>query len=228
MTDFINLILSSTLSLAVIGFICKLFLQYIDKREIEKYKSKVKIEGDLFLKRIEQEISLKKEFNIELGRWSNTLLSATNGLIGRLRHIQNNVTEIDEYYLKSTRYYICQYLCWEQIYRKNRNLAILSPVKGEILVSDLLKNVSITFRENSLSFPSIRSLEQKYIGESLIVDGQCISYKEFHDDDILGNYDVLTTFVNAILDNKTPAYSLDLIDKLEDLKKHFQSLLKDT
>lgn len=228
MTDFINMILSSTLSLAVIGFICKLFLQYIDKREIEKYKSKIKIEGDLFLKKIEQDASLKKELDIELGRWSNTLLSATNGLIGRLKYIQNNVIEIDEYYLKSTRYYVCQYLCWEQIYRKHRNLTTLSPVKSEILVSDLLKNVSITLRENPLYFPRIRSLEQKYIGESLIVDGQCISYKEFYDNDILGDYDVLTTFINSILDNNPPNYSLALIEKLEDLKKHFQSLLKNT
>lgn len=205
---------------------CKLFLQHIDKREIEQYKLKLKVEGEAFLKRVEQETYLKKELEIELGRWSNTLLSAANGLIGRLKYIQaNTIDSTDDYYISSTRYYICQYLCWEQIYRKSKNMSILAPVGSEFLVSDLLKNVSIALRENTLSFPIIRSLEQKYIGESLISEEQCISYKKFHDEKTLENYAALNNFVDALLSNQNTDYIIYLIEKVDDLKKHFQLLL---
>ncbi|EBK2417303.1 hypothetical protein ACK37_25445, partial [Salmonella enterica subsp. enterica serovar Kentucky] len=136
----------------------------------------------LLAKRIDFEFSQKKEREIELGRWGLTLLSSVNGLIGRLKYIKDNgsLTE-DPYYEVSTRYYVCQFLCWAQLFRKERNTVVISPVNDEILIGELLKNISIVLRNNNFNFPAIRSLEQQYIGESLIYEGSCMQFKNFND-----------------------------------------------
>lgn len=103
MNQIINDILSSSIALGIIAFICKMILKHMDKRGLETYKNKLKIESDLLAKRIDFEFSQKKEREIELGRWGLTLLSSVNGLIGRLKYIKDNgsLTE-DPYYEVST------------------------------------------------------------------------------------------------------------------------------
>ncbi|EAY0155134.1 hypothetical protein QA318_004651, partial [Salmonella enterica subsp. enterica serovar Kentucky] len=200
MNQIINDILSSSIALGIIAFICKMILKHMDKRGLETYKNKLKIESDLLAKRIDFEFSQKKEREIELGRWGLTLLSSVNGLIGRLKYIKDNgsLTE-DPYYEVSTRYYVCQFLCWAQLFRKERNTVVISPVNDEILIGELLKNISIVLRNNNFNFPAIRSLEQQYIGESLIYEGSCMQFKNFNDSKILQDYDVLNGYINALL-----------------------------
>lgn len=76
MNQIINDILSSSIALGIIAFICKMILKHMDKRGLETYKNKLKIESDLLAKRIDLEFSQKKEREIELGRWGLTLLSS--------------------------------------------------------------------------------------------------------------------------------------------------------
>jgi len=226
MNDIITDILSSSIALGIIAFICKLILNHMDKRGMESYKNKLKIEGDILAKRIEFEYLQKKEKNTELGRWGLTLLSSVNGLIGRLKFIKNNgIPTLDPYYEISTKYYVCQFLCWAQLFRSDRNAVVMSPVNDEILIGDLLKNISIVLRHNVYGFPVIRSLEQQYIGESLMDDKICLSFKKFNDMDLLHDYAALNNYVNALLNSNNIAYLDELIEKLEALQKHFRSVL---
>ncbi|RRO09900.1 hypothetical protein [Pectobacterium aquaticum] len=228
MNDIIKDVLSSSIALGIIAFVCKLILNHMDKRGIESYKSKLKFEGEIIAKNIEREHVLKKEQSTELGRWSLTLLSSVNGLIGRLEHLNKNQSLLsDEYYNVSTRYYLCQFLCWANLFRMDRDASVISPVNNEILIGDLLKNVSIVLRDNNFGFPLIRSLEQKYIGESLIVNDGCMTYKEFVDKGVLDDNDVLNKFIDALLDNSgnRGLYINELINKLTELRDHFRNIL---
>lgn len=226
MSSIINDILSSTVALAIIAFLCKLVLNHLDKRQLESYKSRLKFESDLLTKKMESEFLDKKEKSVELGRWGLTLLSSVNGLLGRIKHIKNaNDLLSDEYYKQSTRYYLCQFLCWGQLFRKERNATLISPVSDEILIGELMKNVSVLLRNNDSNFPVLRSLEQRYIGESLIVNKECMSYKEFLDSKVLIDDENLNDFIMEILKGENKDYLELLIQKLTDLQKHFGKLL---
>ncbi|QDL30604.1 hypothetical protein [Serratia liquefaciens] len=227
MNVFFESLLSSTVALAAIGFICKFFLNYFDKRGLETFKQKMLIEKTIIEKRIELNIDRKNMTIKELGRWSNTLLSATNGLIGRLSHIKDsNNLNIDSYMLDSTKYYLCQYLCWEQIFRNERNTSILSPVNDEILISQFLKNVSITLRENTSNHPTLRSLEQKYIGEKMIKGERCLPYNEFLTTKPFENFVPLETFINSILIKQDIDFIKEIISRLKELQAHVGNVLK--
>lgn len=226
MSSIINDILSSTVALAIIAFLCKLVLNHLDKRQLESYKSRLKFESDLLTKKMESEFLDKKERSVELGRWGLTLLSSVNGLLGRIKHIKNaNDLLSDEYYKQSTRYYLCQFLCWGQLFRKERSATLISPVSDEILIGELMKNVSVLLRNNDFNFPVLRSLEQRYIGESLIVNKECMSYKEFLDSKVLIDDESLNDFIMEILKGENKEYLDVLIQKLTDLQKHFGKLL---
>ncbi|KAB8306730.1 hypothetical protein EH228_16530 [Erwinia endophytica] len=227
MSVFWEGLISSSVSLAIIGFICKLFLNHVDKRGIESYKSKLKFESELRRSQEERAYNLKQAKELEVGRWGLTLLSAANGVLGRLLYIKDNhPLTSDVYYFDSTRYYICQYLCWAELFRRNRDLSVFSPTKDEILITELIKNVSIELRHNSLGFPVIRSLEQKYIGDSLDNESGCISYKKFLDEKILENDASLNDFTNALLQYRNSEYLERLIEKFEDLKREFEAVLQ--
>lgn len=226
MSVFWEALISSSVSLAVVGFICKTFLNHFDKRGIEYYKNKLKFESDMRINEEERIYNLRQRRDLEVGRWGLTLLSAANGLLGRLVYIRdNNPSDSDLYYVNSTRYYICQYLCWAELFRKNRDSSVFSPSSEEALITELIKNISITLRYNDFNFPSIRSLEQKYIGDSLAHDLSCISYKKFLDDKVLEAEPSLNDFTYAILQNRNPEYMAELIEKLQDLKIKFEGKL---
>ncbi|WP_336791669.1 hypothetical protein [Pantoea anthophila] len=226
MNNFLDTLLTSSVALAAIGATCKVFLQHIDKRELESFKLNIKNESDRLILMRNLEIEKKSKTVIELGRWSNTLLSATNGYIGRLKYIKANTPDInDDYLLKSTRFYIAQYLCWEQIYRKNRDTTLLSPVNDEILISDLMKNISIVMRKHDSNHPSIRSLEQCYIGEKMMSDNKCISYSEYIESSLTLELTVLNKFSDSILEKKDLAILDSLIFHLEKLQYHFKAVL---
>ncbi|MGM3190510.1 hypothetical protein ACS25B_06120 [Dickeya dadantii subsp. dieffenbachiae] len=220
-------LLSTSMSLAIIGFICKLFLTHIDKRGIENYKVKLKLECDQRIINDEREYNLKKARDLEVGRWRLTLLSAANGILGRLLHIKKNDDLIsDPYYLDSTKYYLCQYLYWAQLFRKNRDSSVFSPSSDELIISDLLKNISILIRSNDLGFPVIRSLEQQYIGDSFNVNDTCVSYKFFLDSEVLVNYEVLDQFIEALLQRRSEEYIDTLIGAFNDLTCYFCGILQ--
>ncbi|MFJ5375919.1 hypothetical protein ACIPSX_00980 [Pectobacterium sp. CHL-2024] len=226
MSVFWEALISSSISLALVGFICKMFLNHFDKRGIEYYKNKLKFESDMRINEEERIYNLRKKRDLEIGRWGLTLLSAANGLLGRLAYIRdNNPSDSDLYYVNSTRYYICQYLCWAELFRKNRDSSVFSPSSEEALITELIKNISITLRYNDLNFPNIRSLEQKYIGDSLAHNLSCISYKKFLDDKVLEAEPSLNDFTYAILQNRNPEYITGLIEKLQDLKIKFEGKL---
>lgn len=227
MSNFWEGLLSSSISLAVIGFVCKAFLKHMDKREIESFKNKLKYESDL--KAIEEErcYDMRKVRDLEVGRWSLTLLSAANGFLGRLIYIQNHRgLLLDQYYIDSTRFYICQYFCWAQLFRKNRDSSVFSPTNNEVLITELIRNISMVLRENQCNLPCIRSLEQQYIGDSLNTGGECITYKEFIDGKVLEQYSVLNNFVDSILDDNNKIYLNEIIIPFQDLKYRFESMIQ--
>lgn len=229
MSVFWEGLISSSVSLAIIGFICKLFLNHLDKRGLESYKSRLKYESELRKNEEERAYNLEQAREIEVGRWGLTLLSAANGVLGRLLYIKNNhPLTSDLYYVDSTRYYICQYLCWAVLFRRDRDSSIFSPNKDEVLITELIKNISIELRYNSLGFPVIRSLEQKYIGDSLDNGSGCISFKMFLDEKILENNKSLNDFTHALLQCRSSEYLDQLIEKFEDLKREFENILKRT
>ncbi|ELY6204829.1 hypothetical protein ACTEV3_001791 [Cronobacter malonaticus] len=226
MSAFWEGLISSSVALAIMGFVCKLFLNHLDKRGIENYKNKLKLESELRKNEEERAYNFKKARELEMGRWGLTLLSAANGVLGRLVYIKiNHPLTSDPYYHDSTRYYIGQYLCWAGLFRKNRDLSVFSPTRDEALITELIKNISIELRYNTLGFPVIRSLEQKYIGDSLENGLGCISYKSFLDDNVLENNASLNNFTSALLHYQNPEYIDRLIGKFEDLKRKFEAIL---
>jgi len=226
MNNFLDTLLTSTVALAAIGATCKIFLQHIDKRELESFKLKIKNESDRLILIRNHEIEKTNKTAIELGRWSNTLLSATNGYIGRLKYIKSNTPDInDDYLLKSTRFYIAQYLCWEQIYRKSRDTTLLSPVNDEVLIGDLMKNISIVMRKHDSNHPSLRSLEQSYIGEKMMHDNRCIGYSEYMESSLTLDLTVLNKFSDSILGKNDLTLIDALICHLEKLQSHFKAVL---
>ncbi|EFF0719321.1 hypothetical protein CCU84_004889, partial [Escherichia coli] len=74
--------------------------------------------------------------------------------------------------------------------------------------------------------PCIRSLEQKYIGESLSIGAECMSYKDFIDSKVLENYAPLNDFVEAILQNNNKDYIDKLVIPFQDLKTRFDAALQ--
>lgn len=227
MSGFWEGLVSSSVYLAIMGVVCKLFLKHLDKRGIESYKSKLKFESELRKSEEERTYNLNKARELEVGRWGLTLLSAANGVLGRFLYIKNNhPLPSDLYYVDSTRYYICQYLCWAELFRRNRDSSIFSPTKDETLITELIKNISIELRHNSLGFPVIRSLEQKYIGDSLDNGSGCISYKTFLDEKVLENDVPLNDFANALLQYRSSEHLDRLIEKFEDLKRKFEAILQ--
>ncbi|WP_311177908.1 hypothetical protein [Escherichia coli] len=227
MSSFWEGILSSSISFAIIGFVCKAFLQHIDKRELESFKNKLKYESEQRIKEDERAYNFKKAKDLEIGRWGLTLLSAANGFLGRLCYIKDhNDLSSDQYYIDSTRFYLCQYFCWVHQFRKNRDSSVFSPTNDEMLITELIKNISIALRENDIGFPCIRSLEQKYIGESLSIGAECMSYKDFIDSKVLENYAPLNDFVEAILQNNNKDYIDKLVIPFQDLKTRFDAALQ--
>lgn len=227
MSAFWEGLISSSVALAIMGFVCKLFLNHMDKRGIEIYKSKLKFESELRKNEEERAYNFKKARELEIGRWGLTLLSSANGVLGRLVFIKkNHPLGSDLYYLDSARYYVCQYLCWAELFRKNRDSSIFSPTREETLITELIKNISIELRYNTLGFPVIRSLEQKYIGDSLDNGSACISYKKFLDEKILENDTSLNDFTHALLQYQNPEHIDRLIEKFEDLKRKFEAILQ--
>lgn len=227
MSVFWEGLLSSSISLAVIGFVCKTFLKHIDKREIESFKNKLKYESDIKAKEEERYYDIRKARDLEIGRWGLTLLSAANGFLGRLCYIKEHKNLLlDQYIVDSTRFYICQYLCWAQLFRKNRDSSVFSPTNDEVLITGLIKNISIILRENELGLPCIRSLEQQYIGDSLNTNGECITYKEFIDGKVLGQYSALNDFVDSILNDDNKEYINKIIVPFQDLKSRFEAMLQ--
>jgi len=226
MSSFFDTFITSAVALAAVGATCKIFLSHIDKREIETFKLKIKNESDTLLLIRKNEIDRLNKKSIELGRWSNTLLSATNGYVGRLKFIRDNVPDINDIYLvNSTRYYIGQYLCWEQIYRKNRDTTLLSPISDEILIGELMKNISVIMRGRDSSHPLIRSLEQRYIGEKMSKNNECISYSEYLDSNLTSELSVLNVFSDSILERANVEIINKLIIHLENLQRHFAEVL---
>lgn len=227
MSVFWEGLLSSSISLAVIGFVCKTFLKHIDKREIESFKNKLKYESDIKAKEEERYYDIRKARDLEIGRWGLTLLSAANGFLGRLCYIKEHKNLLlDQYIVDSTRFYICQYLCWAQLFRKNRDSSVFSPTNDEVLITELIKNISIILRGNELGLPCIRSLEQQYIGDSLNTNGECITYKEFIDGKVLGQYSALNDFVDSILNDDNKEYINKIIVPFQDLKSRFEAVLQ--
>jgi|GEM_PF-2334186 len=227
MSVFWEGLLSSSISLAVIGFVCKTFLKHIDKRELESFKNKLKYECDIKAREEERNYDIQKVRDLEIGRWGLTLLSAANGFLGRLCYIKEHKNLFsDQYYIDSTRFYICQYLCWAQLFRKNRDSSVFAPTNDEVLITELIKNVSIVLRENELSLPCIRSLEQQYIGDSLNTNGECMTYKEFLDGKVLERYSALNCFVYSILDDDNKEYLNKIIVPFQDLKSRFEAVLQ--
>ncbi|MBZ7462676.1 hypothetical protein FMJ29_27485 [Klebsiella michiganensis] len=227
MSIFWEGLLSSSISLAVIGFVCKIFLKHIDKREIESFKNKLKYESDIKAKEEERYYDIRKARDLEIGRWGLTLLSAANGFLGRLYYIKEHRNlALDQYMIDSTRFYICQYLCWAQLFRKNRDSSVFSPTNDEVLITELIKNISIILRENEFGLPCIRSLEQQYIGDSLNTNGESIAYKEFIDGKVLGQYSALNDFVDSILNDDNKEYINKIIVPFQDLKSRFEAALQ--
>ncbi|MFT2153285.1 hypothetical protein [Klebsiella pneumoniae] len=226
MNAFLEGIISSSVSLAVVGCVCKIFLTHFDKRGIESYKSKLKFESEMRQNEEERYYNLRKHRELEIGRWRLTLLSAANGVLGRLLYIKkNHPLTIDSYCEHSTRYYIGQYLCWAELFRKNRDSSVFSPTSDETLITELIKNISMELRYNTQGFPTIRSLEQKYIGDSLSNGTNCISYKDFLDGKVLENDVSLNEFTQALIHYRNSEYIDRLIDKFEDLKRKFEEVL---
>lgn len=128
--------------------------------------------------------------------------------------------------IDSTRFYICQYLCWAQLFRKNRDSSVFSPTNDEVLITELIKNISIILRENEFGLPCIRSLEQQYIGDSLNTNGESIAYKEFIDGKVLGQYSALNDFVDSILNDDNKEYINKIIVPFQDLKSRFEAALQ--
>lgn len=227
MSGFWEGLLSSSISLAIIGFVCKTFLKHIDKRELESFKNKLKYESDIKIREEERCYNIQKARDLELGRWGLTLLSAANGFLGRLCYIKNHRDLLlDHYYIESTKFYICQYLFWAQLFRRNRDSSVFSPTNEEVLITELIKNISIVLRGNDLNLPCIRSLEQKYIGDSLNANGECLTYKEFIDGKVLEHYPALNDFVYFILDNNNKDYLKNIIVPFQDLKSRFEDALQ--
>jgi len=227
MSVFLEGILSSSISLAVIGFVCKIFLKHIDKRELESFKSKLKYESDIKAREEERSYDIQKARDLEMGRWGLTLLSAANGVLGRLCYIKGHRCLLsDQYYIDSTKYYICQYLFWAQLFRKNRDSSVFSPTNDEVLITELIKNISIALRANNLGLPCIRSLEQKYIGDSLDINGECITYRGFIDGRVLERYSVLNDFVDSVLDDNNKEFINNIIVPFQDLKSRFEAALQ--
>lgn len=226
MSNFFDTLVTSAVAFAAIGATCKILLNHIDKRTIESFKLKIKSENDKLVLIRNYELEKRNKTSIELGRWSNTLLSATNGLIGRLKFIRDNNPDVDDPYLvNSTRYYLGQYLCWGLIYRKNRDANLLSPINDEILIADLMKNVSVIMRENNLSHPLIRSLEQRYIGEKMLRENECIDYSDYLHSELTSELSVLNKFSDSILIKSNLKIIVDLIFHLEKLQDHFKEVL---
>lgn len=227
MSNFWEGLLSSSVSLAVIGFVCKIFLKHIDKRELESFKNKLKYESDMKVKEEERYYDIRKARDLEIGRWGLTLLSAANGFLGRLCYIKGHSNlSSDQYIIDSTRFYICQYLYWAQLFRKNRDSSVFSPTNDEMLITELIKNISITLRGNEFGLPCIRSLEQQYIGDSFNINGECITYKEFIDNKVLSQYSALNDFVDSILNDNHKEFINKIIVPFQDLKSRFEAELQ--
>lgn len=226
MSAFWEGLLSSSISLAVVGFVCKTFLKHIDKRELESFKNKLKYESDIKAKEEERNYDIRKARDLEIGRWGLTLLSAANGFLGRLCYIKEQKDlSSNQYIVDSTRFYLCQYLFWAQLFRKNRDSSVFSPTNDEVLITELIKNISIALRENKFGLPCIRSLEQQYIGDSLNINGECITYKEFIDSKVLIQYSALNDFVDSILNDDNKEFINIIIVSFQDLKSRFEATL---
>ncbi|MFO6299595.1 hypothetical protein [Rahnella selenatireducens] len=212
-------------TVTIMVFLSKFILNHLDKRSIESFKLKTKAELDLIQKN--HEYNANK--NREIGRWSSTLLSAANGVIGRLSYIKTmNETDVDDYIKNSTKYYLCQLMCWSQIYKKDRDMVFMSPANDEILMSELLKNISISIRTNNFNSPVIRSLEQSYIASAMTMDGACISYANFIDNEVLKHYEPLNNLVLTLLNDKHHYLLDDIVSHAKHFKKHAEALLMST
>lgn len=95
-----------------------------------------------------------------------------------------------------------------------------------MLITELIKNISITLRENTLGLPCIRSLEQQYIGDSLNINGGCMTYKEFIDVNVLSQYSALNDFVDSILNDNNKEFINIIIVSFQDLKSGFEATLQ--
>ncbi|WP_338628321.1 hypothetical protein [Yersinia intermedia] len=212
-------------TVTIMVFLSKFILNHLDKRSIESFKLKTKAELELIQKNNEHYANK----NREIGRWCSTLLSAANGIIGRLNYIKTmNDSDVDDYIKNSTKYYLCQLMCWSQIYKQDRDMVFMSPVNDEIVISGLLKNISISMRINNFNSPVIRSLEQSYIASTMTVNGSCISYANFIDNEVLKNYEPLSNLVLTLLHDKRHYLLDDIVSHTKHLKKHAETLLIST
>ncbi|ELY4218266.1 hypothetical protein SMY84_004245, partial [Cronobacter turicensis] len=188
---------------------------------------KLKYESDIKAKEEERNYDIRKARDLEIGRWGLTLLSAANGFLGRLCYIKKHKNlSSNQYVMDSTKFYLCQYLFWAQLFRKNRDYSVFSPTNDEVLITELIKNISIILRENKLGLPCIRSLEQQYIGDSLNINSECMTYKEFIDAKVLSQYSALNDFVDSILDDNNKEFIDIIIVPFQDLKARFEDILQ--
>ncbi|MCG3862639.1 MULTISPECIES: hypothetical protein [unclassified Photobacterium] len=194
--------------------------------EIEKYKSELSISVEKYKSVLSLEVDNIKSKELEIGRWCNIMLSSSNGLYGRICDIKKKKEfevglEFDEYYNLSTKYYISRFLAFNEIFRRTRDSIIFSPVKDEMEIYELLKNISISFRNDNFNGNIIRSLEQMYIAESMFSKPDdnyfCIGYKEFISNNDIVNYEPLSDFVEYLLNE-------DSVDRIDDIVKNINAL----
>jgi hypothetical protein len=234
--ELINQIAAYFLSVAgisaIIIYLAKMIIGHFDKRELERYKTDLLIEVDKLKLEYQAQQQMLKSREIELTRWSSTLLSSINGLIGRLNFIKDGKIDInDDYYKYSTVFYFSQFLCWMQIFRIDRNGLIFSPNKDEINLVNLIKDVSVAFRNRDLDGTPLRSLEQRYVAESMIVmvDGKqrCIDYKEFCEKFDYFYNGALKGFIEDVVQEKAIRRTQEILKALIILQQYFFKLINE-
>lgn len=190
-------ILSTLLSVVII----KLFGENLFKKDLEKYKTKLKIENSNKLEEIKKGIliEIKNEeraykLEIKMNNYKSPLLHAINDLQSRLYNIlflqlckhygQNENPMHNNYVVNNTAFLYAQYFAWVEIIRNEIQFIELKDSNSVRSLSDQLDSIYSAFLTDKFDDELfIWAGEQRGIGELLIKENKsgltCMGYASF-------------------------------------------------
>lgn len=228
---------TAAVSLAVTGvaaFLGKSLFQWMSARDLEAHKAKLAQEGALAIEAVRAEAAAalarqtaeqgralerlkadlsregqsEAQIRAEIRRWSNPILAAVDGLIGRLENVvadggyvalQPQATPpadwsvTYDYFLPSTVYLFAQYFCWTELLRQELSFQLFETQadKDAFFTAQLDAGRCLSSwpiaqldpQAPSACDAQVFALQQRQMGEALIVQGErgqaCMSYAAF-------------------------------------------------
>jgi hypothetical protein len=249
--NILNAVASTTVIVAAIGFVAKSAFQQLLSRDLESHKKRIAIAAAK-TDRIQQEVI----------RWANPIVGAVDELHRRLLNILTKQGYIAlapepnppigsswsityDYFLPSTVFLFCRYLCWVRLLEENMSFELFSRHDDKDAFLGKIRAVGHTLSGYPLAElydlegeedRQIFSLQQQALGEALIVrDGcklRCMRYSEFlqewPEEAFKHEFDVLVAFIDGLQPTDYHRWRrLELMDKaLQELDDECRRLLQ--